>query len=77
MFSGASKSTAHRQLRLNYGEELEELRQLELNKRYRAKRLESIGSELNTEPERIRDLYKLKADRIEPVGLVYLWPVTG
>lgn len=66
-----------RQLRLNYGEELEELRQLELNKRYWAKRLDSIETELQTEPERIRGLYQVKARRIEPVGLVYLWPVTG
>jgi len=66
-----------RQLRLNYGDDLEELRQLELNKRYWAKRLETIDNELNTEPERIRDLYQVKARRIEPVGLVYLWPVTG
>ena len=26
---------------------------------------------------RIRALYEVKAQRIEPVGLVYLWPVTG
>ncbi len=30
-----------------------------------------------TEPERIRALYEVKAQRIEPVGLVYLWPVSG
>ena len=28
-------------------------------------------------PDRIRELYDVKATRIEPVGLVYLWPVTG
>ena len=33
--------------------------------------------ELKTEPERIRDIYQVKSQRIEPVGLVYLWPVTG
>ncbi len=33
--------------------------------------------ELATEPERIRSIYEVKAQRIEPVGLVYLWPVTG
>ncbi|PYS35069.1 MAG: helicase, partial [Acidobacteria bacterium] len=71
------ESMDDRQLRLNYGDELEELRQLELNKRYWAKRLDSIETELNTEPERIRDLYQVKARRVEPVGLVYLWPVTG
>ncbi len=35
------------------------------------------SEELQTEPDRIRELYEVKARRIEPVGLVYLWPVTG
>jgi hypothetical protein len=65
------------QLRLEFGDEAEELRQLELDKRYWAKRLDSLGKELQTEPDRIRELYQVKARRIEPVGLVYLWPVTG
>jgi hypothetical protein len=36
-----------------------------------------IEQELKTEPQRIADLYQVKATRIEPVGLIYLWPVTG
>ena len=36
-----------------------------------------IERELRTEPDRIRALYSVQAERIEPVGLVYLWPVTG
>ena len=36
-----------------------------------------LDNELNSEPERIRNLYQVKARRIEPIGLVYLWPVTG
>ena len=34
---------------------------------------------LGTRPikARIEALYEVKAQRIEPVGLVYLWPVTG
>jgi hypothetical protein len=32
---------------------------------------------LRTEPERIQDVYTVKAQRVEPVGLVYLWPVSG
>jgi superfamily II DNA or RNA helicase len=65
------------QLRLEFGDDAEERRQLELNKRYWAKRLESLSKELETEPSRIRELYQVKARRIEPVGIVYLWPVTG
>ena len=65
------------QLRLNFGEVEDELLQLDANKRYWAKRLEEIREELKTEPARIEDLYTIKARRVEPVGLVYLWPVTG
>jgi DNA-binding transcriptional regulator YiaG len=62
---------------LPFFENQDELRQLEANKRYWAKRLTMIGRELQTEPQRIADLYQVQATRIEPVGLVYLWPVTG
>jgi len=55
----------------------EERRQLEANKRHWKKRLEAIDQEMDTEPDRIRQVYKIKASRIEPVGLVYLWPETG
>lgn len=55
----------------------EERRQLEVNQRYWAKRLGSLDGEIQTEPDRIRKLYEVRAQRIEPVGLVYLWPVTG
>ncbi len=54
-----------------------EQRQLESNKRHWDKRLDAIVRELATEPDRIRGLYEVKARRVEPVGLVYLWPVTG
>lgn len=54
----------------------EEQRQLESNKRYWAKRLSEIDGEVKTEPGRIRGLYGVRAQRIEPIGLVYLWPVT-
>jgi hypothetical protein len=66
-----------KQLRLDFGDRDEELRQLEANKRYWGKRLATIDQELQTEPQRIRDVYQVQARRIEPVGLVYLWPVTG
>jgi SNF2 family DNA or RNA helicase len=65
------------QLRFEFGDDESELRQLETNRKYWTKRLLSIETELKTEPGRIRDLYQVQATRIEPVGLVYLWPVTG
>jgi len=64
------------QLKFDFAQE-DELEQLDANKRYWVKRLEELREELKTEPDRIEDLYKVKATRVEPVGLVYLWPVTG
>ena len=55
----------------------DELKQLEADKRYWHRRLESLEQELTTEPDRIRKGYEVRATRFEPVGLVYLWPVTG
>jgi hypothetical protein len=63
------------QLSLDFNDE--EQRQLEANKRHWEKRLQAIDRELASEPARIRAIYEVKAQRIEPVGLVYLWPVTG
>lgn len=65
------------QKRFDFGDDEDELRQLDANKRYWAKRLLELKDELKTEPNRIQNLYQVKAQRIEPVGLVYLWPVTG
>jgi SNF2 family DNA or RNA helicase len=62
---------------LPFAENQEEMRQLESNRRHWAKRLTMIERELQTEPQRIADVYQVQATRIEPVGLVYLWPVTG
>ena len=67
----------NRDPQLSLGFDLEEKRQLEANRRHWDKRLLALGPELETEPQRIRDLYQVKARRIEPVGLVYLWPFTG
>jgi hypothetical protein len=55
----------------------EETRQLEADRRHWDRRLLDIGQELRKEPDRIRAVYVVKAQRVEPVGLVYLWPVTG
>jgi len=65
------------QMRFDFGEVDDELLQLDANKRYWAKRLDELREELKTEPDRIASIYEVQAKRIEPVGLVYLWPVTG
>ena len=40
-------------------------------------RLQRIEQELKEEPARMLRSYEVRARRLEPVGLVYLWPVTG
>jgi hypothetical protein len=40
-------------------------------------RLDQLAGEIDSEPDRIRRTYDIKAARLEPVGLAYLWPVTG
>lgn len=54
-----------------------ERRQLNADRNHWEQRLESLTREIETEPPRIEATYEVKAHRIEPVGLVYLWPVTS
>lgn len=54
-----------------------ELRQREADRRYWPTRLAEIQKELVEEPARIRAAYDVKAVRVDPVGLVYLWPVSA
>ena len=42
----------------------------------RAFEMPAIGRELKTEPKRIEASYEVKATRVEPVGVAYLWPVS-
>ena len=52
--------------------------QLRANGEHWRKRLATIEVEMTEEPSRIRRVYEVTAPpRVEPVGLVYLWPVTG
>ena len=55
----------------------DERRQLEADKRHWQKRLDELARELDSEPFRIRQSYEVKTARFEPVGLIYLWPITG
>jgi hypothetical protein len=52
-------------------------RQLEDDHRAWDRRLGRINTELESEPRRIEESYQVRATRIDPVGIVYLWPVTG
>jgi superfamily II DNA or RNA helicase len=75
----ATESSRHKsqldQLTLGFAEA--ERRELEQNMRHWERRLAQFDGELASEPERIGDFYKIRADRLEPVGLVYLWPDTN
>ena len=54
-----------------------ERRQREADRRAWARRLTAIESELESEPRRIADTYRVRTVRVDPIGLVYLWPRTG
>jgi len=55
----------------------EEQRQLEADLKHWQKRLLQLEQEIIAEPQRIQKVYEVKASRIEPVGLVYLYPITS
>jgi superfamily II DNA or RNA helicase len=64
-----------KQLTLEFAED--ERRQLESDVRSWRTRVEQFDRDLEREPQRIREFYEVRAQRVEPVGLVYLWPETN
>jgi hypothetical protein len=54
-----------------------ERRQLASDQKHWQRRLETIETELSSEPKRIEASYKVVTHRLEPAGLVYLWPISG
>jgi hypothetical protein len=63
------------QLTLDFNEQ--EQRQRDADRRHWERRLIDLARELVSEPERIEASYEVKAVRNDPVGVVYLWPVSG
>ena len=55
----------------------EERRQRERDRKHWAGRVREIEREIEEEPARVRTSYEIRAHRLEPVGLVYLWPISG
>jgi hypothetical protein len=55
----------------------DERREREADRRHWQNRLVRLEKEIRAEPTRIRASYEVTAHRLEPVGLVYLWPATG
>lgn len=63
------------QLTLNLNPE--ERRQLQLDQRAWEDRLAAFEHDVISEPQRVREFYEVRAQRVEPVGFVYLWPETN
>jgi hypothetical protein len=55
----------------------EERRERDADRRHWEGRLTRLEQELRNEPKRLRDSYEVRAHRLEPIGLVYLWPASG
>jgi superfamily II DNA or RNA helicase len=55
----------------------EERRQLSADRRHWQRWLANVEGDIAREPHRIADFYQTRSFRLEPVGLAYLWPVTG
>lgn len=55
----------------------DERKQFTSDRRYWQRWVENVEGDLAREPARILDFYRTVSSRIEPVGLAYLWPVTG
>ena len=47
------------------------------DRRHWRTKLEAMAIEIEREPARVRESYAVRADRVETVGLLYLWPETG
>jgi hypothetical protein len=54
-----------------------ERKQVEEDRRYMEQRLEAIEREIEEEPEDLKSLYEVNLRRLQPVGLVVLWPKAG
>ena len=55
----------------------QERKQLAADQKHWQRRLDAIEAELATEPKRIQESYRVITHRLEPAGLVYLWPISG
>lgn len=53
-----------------------EAKQLRDERDHMEGRLKAIDQELQTEPAELRELYRVTLKRLEPVGMVYLWPTS-
>ena len=57
-------------------EEQQQLRQFQEDAKHMEARYQQIQQEIETEPYELLELFEVELRRLEPVGLVYLWPET-
>jgi superfamily II DNA or RNA helicase len=63
---------------LSFLPELEaEVEQRRRDRRHWKAKLERLATDIAQEPKRVRRAYSVAADRLETIGLVYLWPETN
>jgi len=67
----AEQKKDDRQLTLDFDEQ--QTRQREADRKSWEKKLDRLTRDLETEPERLRTSFEIRAARIEPLGMVYLW----
>lgn len=56
---------------------VKERRQVDSDRHHWESRVAQLDQEILTEPKRIQQTYQVKAERVEPTGVVYLWPVSS
>jgi exonuclease VII large subunit len=54
-----------------------EIRRFEADRRSWDEKLVRLQHDLDNEPQKVKDSYEVKALQLEPLGIVYLWPVTN
>jgi superfamily II DNA or RNA helicase len=72
-----AKFTATETEQLVLGFSDDEKRQIAADRRHWERWLSSVDGDILREPKRVAEFYQTKSFRLEPVGLAYLWPVTG
>ncbi len=63
-----------KEVQLKLFDDTDAKRQYESNRRYWRRWIENVDDDLEREPARILDFYKVNSYRIEPVGIAYLHP---
>ena len=73
----AIQKRVNKQVEMDFGDSNRDKRektQYENDLKHMKHRLNQIETEITTEPAELRSLYEIELRRVQPVGLVYLWP---